>query len=468
MLVVDTSPRVARVRLLARGTGADRRRRRVPGPPRAHQARAAVDPVRPGAPRTPACSPTRIRERAAAFRDEYRAYVERHGDDRHRARRPRRARRADPARRPGRGRYVDEGRAAVARPLPPRDRGDGRRARARRLRLARRGGELRDRVLAARALQAVARAAARRAAGQGRARHRRGRRHRPRRGRLARVRGRVRRRRSTSTARAPSTRSRRSATAACRVAGDVTSEESVRASLRARRSRRSAASTSSSPTPASPRARRSRRRRWPSGTATTRSSAPATSSSRARRSRCCARQGTRRLDRLRRLQERAGRRARTRPPTRRPRRPSCTSRAASPRRAGRAGIRVNTVNPDAVLQGSRIWDSSWREERAAAYGIEPDELEEHYRKRTTLGVNILPEDIAEAVLHFASDRAVGQEHRQRAQRRRRRARRLSALSVRLRLRARRCGRPRRCGRRPARSAGSRPRVRPRAARRRGS
>jgi rhamnulose-1-phosphate aldolase/alcohol dehydrogenase len=69
---------------------------------------------------------------------------------------------------------------------------------------------------------------------------------------------------------------------------------------------------------------------------------------------------------------------------------------------GAQGIRVNTVNPDAVLQGSGIWDSSWREERAAAYGIEPDELEEHYRKRTTLGVNIFPDDIAQAVLHFAS------------------------------------------------------------------
>jgi NAD(P)-dependent dehydrogenase (short-subunit alcohol dehydrogenase family) len=69
---------------------------------------------------------------------------------------------------------------------------------------------------------------------------------------------------------------------------------------------------------------------------------------------------------------------------------------------GAAGIRVNTVNPDAVLQGSRIWGSSWREERASAYGIEPDELEEHYRKRTTLRVNILPEDIAQAVVHFAS------------------------------------------------------------------
>jgi NAD(P)-dependent dehydrogenase (short-subunit alcohol dehydrogenase family) len=70
---------------------------------------------------------------------------------------------------------------------------------------------------------------------------------------------------------------------------------------------------------------------------------------------------------------------------------------------GPAGIRVNTVNPDAVLQGSRIWDSSWRTERADAYGIAPDQLEEHYRKRTALGVNVLPEDIADAVLHFASE-----------------------------------------------------------------
>jgi rhamnulose-1-phosphate aldolase/alcohol dehydrogenase len=67
-------------------------------------------------------------------------------------------------------------------------------------------------------------------------------------------------------------------------------------------------------------------------------------------------------------------------------------------------IRVNTVNPDAVLSGSKIWGSSWREERAAAYGIEPDELEEHYRQRNVLKVNVLPENIAEAVLHFASER----------------------------------------------------------------
>jgi rhamnulose-1-phosphate aldolase/alcohol dehydrogenase len=74
---------------------------------------------------------------------------------------------------------------------------------------------------------------------------------------------------------------------------------------------------------------------------------------------------------------------------------------------GPDGIRVNTVNPDAVLQGSRIWDSSWREERAGAYGIEPDELEDYYRRRTTLGVNVLPEDVARAVLHFASEARSG-------------------------------------------------------------
>jgi rhamnulose-1-phosphate aldolase/alcohol dehydrogenase len=70
---------------------------------------------------------------------------------------------------------------------------------------------------------------------------------------------------------------------------------------------------------------------------------------------------------------------------------------------GAEHIRVNTVNPDAVLQGSRIWGSSWREERAAAYGIEPEELEEHYRKRNVLKLNVVPENIAEAVLHFASE-----------------------------------------------------------------
>ncbi|MGG1684653.1 bifunctional aldolase/short-chain dehydrogenase [Pseudalkalibacillus sp. NRS-1564] len=72
---------------------------------------------------------------------------------------------------------------------------------------------------------------------------------------------------------------------------------------------------------------------------------------------------------------------------------------------GQYGIRVNTVLPDAVIQGSAIWDSKWKEERAASYGIEPDQLEEHYRKRTILNVNILPSDIAESIAFFASSNA---------------------------------------------------------------
>lgn len=72
---------------------------------------------------------------------------------------------------------------------------------------------------------------------------------------------------------------------------------------------------------------------------------------------------------------------------------------------GQYGIRVNSVLPDAVLQGSQIWNSAWRNERAAAYGIQPDELEDYYRKRTTLLVNVYPEDIAEAIAFFASSKA---------------------------------------------------------------
>lgn len=68
-----------------------------------------------------------------------------------------------------------------------------------------------------------------------------------------------------------------------------------------------------------------------------------------------------------------------------------------------AGIRVNTVNPDAVLRGSKIWNGEWREQRAASSKIEVDDLEEHYRKRSMLKLNVLPEDIAEAIYFLASD-----------------------------------------------------------------
>jgi short-subunit dehydrogenase len=69
-----------------------------------------------------------------------------------------------------------------------------------------------------------------------------------------------------------------------------------------------------------------------------------------------------------------------------------------------AGIRVNVVNPDAVIRGSRIWDGDWRKERAGTHGIDPGaELEEHYRQRSMLKRDVLPEDIAEAAYFLGSD-----------------------------------------------------------------
>lgn len=68
------------------------------------------------------------------------------------------------------------------------------------------------------------------------------------------------------------------------------------------------------------------------------------------------------------------------------------------------GIRVNVVNPDAVIKGSRIWDGDWREERAGAHGIDSGKgLEEHYRQRSMLKRDVLPEDVAEACYWLASD-----------------------------------------------------------------
>jgi rhamnulose-1-phosphate aldolase/alcohol dehydrogenase len=63
-------------------------------------------------------------------------------------------------------------------------------------------------------------------------------------------------------------------------------------------------------------------------------------------------------------------------------------------------IRVNTVNPDAVLRGSKIWEGDWAAGRAKAYGISVEELPQHYAKRTLLGEELLSEDIAKAVRVF--------------------------------------------------------------------
>ncbi len=67
------------------------------------------------------------------------------------------------------------------------------------------------------------------------------------------------------------------------------------------------------------------------------------------------------------------------------------------------GIRVNVVNPDAVIRGSRIWSGTWRAERAASNRIAEEQVEDFYRKRSLLKRSVFPEDVAEAIYFFASD-----------------------------------------------------------------
>lgn len=65
---------------------------------------------------------------------------------------------------------------------------------------------------------------------------------------------------------------------------------------------------------------------------------------------------------------------------------------------GKDKIRVNTVNPDAVISDSKIWEGDWAAGRAKAYGVKVEELPAFYAKRTLLNEIILPEDIANACL----------------------------------------------------------------------
>jgi len=88
----------------------------------------------------------------------------------------------------------------------------------------------------------------------------------------------------------------------------------------------------------------------------------------------------------------------------------CTAKAAEIHLArclalegAEGGIRVNVVNPDAVLRGSRIWEGEWLDQRASTYGTDKEGLEEMYRKRSMLKRSVLPEDIAEGAYFFASD-----------------------------------------------------------------
>jgi NAD(P)-dependent dehydrogenase (short-subunit alcohol dehydrogenase family) len=72
---------------------------------------------------------------------------------------------------------------------------------------------------------------------------------------------------------------------------------------------------------------------------------------------------------------------------------------------GRAGIRANIVNPDAIFEGSRLWSDELRAERAAAHGIEAEELESFYASRSLLGRPVTASDVAEAVAFLVSERS---------------------------------------------------------------
>lgn len=67
---------------------------------------------------------------------------------------------------------------------------------------------------------------------------------------------------------------------------------------------------------------------------------------------------------------------------------------------GKDNIRVNVVNPDAVISDSKIWAGAWAEGRAKAYGVTVEELPAYYAKRTLLNEIILPADIANACFVF--------------------------------------------------------------------
>ena len=67
------------------------------------------------------------------------------------------------------------------------------------------------------------------------------------------------------------------------------------------------------------------------------------------------------------------------------------------------GIRVNVVNPDAVIRGSKIWEGEWLEQRSTTYGVDKQGLEEMYRNRSMLKLSVFPEDIADACYFFACE-----------------------------------------------------------------
>ena len=72
---------------------------------------------------------------------------------------------------------------------------------------------------------------------------------------------------------------------------------------------------------------------------------------------------------------------------------------------GSHGIRCNIINPDAIFEGSGLWSTEVRQQRAEAHNVDVDQLEDFYRQRNLLKQRVLAEDVAETALYLASNRS---------------------------------------------------------------
>jgi NAD(P)-dependent dehydrogenase (short-subunit alcohol dehydrogenase family) len=70
---------------------------------------------------------------------------------------------------------------------------------------------------------------------------------------------------------------------------------------------------------------------------------------------------------------------------------------------GSAQIRANAINPDAIFDNSKLWEGGIREQRAAAHGVKPEELEDFYASRNMLKVHVTSKDVALTTSYLLSD-----------------------------------------------------------------
>ena len=72
---------------------------------------------------------------------------------------------------------------------------------------------------------------------------------------------------------------------------------------------------------------------------------------------------------------------------------------------GQYGIRVNSICPGNVFEGSKIWNQQYIEECARKYGIKPEEVIPYYVSKTAMNKEIKGQDVADAVVFLCSDKA---------------------------------------------------------------